>query len=163
VVASKVISAAGPFSTHWAWSQRLLRALPGAILADIAGVDAPVMESASKLSLGKATGSVAVDMESHVAARVAKAYGLPFAACRVIIDPAHRTLPPAALSGLRADGTSDAASVLRSLARHPGQIPALLHTAVDAYAARRALLRGRRLLGAGLSFPDFGELQLDVA
>jgi hopanoid-associated phosphorylase len=163
VVASKVISSAGHFSTHWAWSQRLLRALPGAILADIAGVDQPVMESTSKLRLGEATGSVAVDMESHVAARVAKAHGLPFAACRVIIDPAHHTLPPAALRGLRPDGTSDAAAVLRSLARHPGQVPALMRTALDAHAARRALLCGRRLLGAGLGFPDFGELLLDVA
>ncbi len=35
----------------------------------------------------------AVDMESHVAARVAARHGLPFAALRVISDPASRSLP----------------------------------------------------------------------
>jgi len=39
----------------------------------------------------------------------------------------------------------------------------LLRVALDARAARRALLGGRRQLGAGLGFPDFGELQLNVA
>ncbi|MGA2126875.1 MAG: phosphorylase [Xanthobacteraceae bacterium] len=163
VVASKVVSAAGQFPTDRMWSQRLLRALPGAIHAAIAGVDAPVAEAATKHSLGCATQTVAVDMESHVAARIAAAHGLPFAACRVIIDPAHRTLPPAALLGLRDDGSSDPGAVLRSLLRQPGQLPALLRVALDARAARRALLGGRRQLGAGLGFPDFGELQLNVA
>lgn len=163
VVASKVVSEAGQFPTSRLWSQRLLDALPGAVYAAIAGVDAPVVEASSKHALGTATHTVAVDMESHVAAKVAAAHGLPFAACRVIIDPAHRTLPPAALVGLRQDGSSDVGAVLRSLLRHPSQFGALMQTALDARAARRALLGGRRQLGAGLGFPDFGELQLDVA
>ncbi|HLN08171.1 MAG TPA: phosphorylase [Xanthobacteraceae bacterium] len=163
VVASKVVSEAGQFPTDQIWSQRLMRALPGAVHAAIAGVDAPVAEAATKHSLGKATRTVAVDMESHVAARVAAAHGLPFAACRVIIDPAHRTVPAAALAGLRRDGSSDAGAVLLSLLRQPRQLPALLRVALDARAARRALLGGRRQLGAGLGFPYFGELQLDVA
>jgi adenosylhomocysteine nucleosidase len=163
VVASRVISQTGQFPTDRTWSQRLLRALPGAVHADIAGVDAPVVEAETKRRLGETTRTVAVDMESHVAAKVAVAHGLPFAACRVIIDPAHRTLPPAALVGLRADGTPDAGAVLRSLMRHPSQFATLMHTAMDARAARKALLSGRRLLGTGLGFPDFGELQLNVA
>jgi hypothetical protein len=63
-------------------------------------------------------------MESHIAA--AEAHGLPFAACGVIIDPAHRVLPPAALVNLRPDGTPDIAAVLRSVIRQPYQLPALL-------------------------------------
>lgn len=163
VVASKVVSTSGRFPTDRAWSQRLLKALPSAVHADIAGVDRPVVESSSKRRLGAATRTVAVDMESHIAAQVASVHGLPFAACRVIIDPAERTLPPAALVGLRPDGTPDAGAVLRSLARRPGQLFTLLRTALDARAAHAALLGGRRLLGAGLGFPDFGELELDVA
>jgi adenosylhomocysteine nucleosidase len=163
VVASKVVSQTGQFPTDRAWSQRLLRALPDAVHAAIAGVDAPVVEAATKVMLGQATRTVAVDMESHVAARVAAAHGLPFAACRVIIDPAHRTLPPAALVGLRQDGSPDAGAVLRSLLRHPKQFAALMQTALDARAARRALLGGRRLLGAGLGYPELGELKLNVA
>jgi hopanoid-associated phosphorylase len=163
VVASRVVAAAERFSTDRAWSKRLLEALPSAVHADIAGVDLPVVDASTKRRLGTTTRTVAVDMESHIAARVAAAHGLPFAACRVIIDPAQRTLPPAALVGLRPDGTPDAGAVLRSLARQPGQLITLLRTALDARAAHAALLGGRRLLGAGLGFPDFGELQLDVA
>jgi adenosylhomocysteine nucleosidase len=163
VVASKVVSDTGQFPTDRAWSRRLLEALPAAIHADIAGVDHPIVESSTKRRLGAATRTVAVDMESHIAARIAVAHGLPFAACRVIIDPAQRTLPPAALVGLRPDGTPDAGAVLRSLVRRPGQFSALVRTALDARAAHTALLRGRRLLGAGLGFPDFGELELNVA
>jgi hopanoid-associated phosphorylase len=163
VVASKVVSGIGQFTTDRLWAQRLLQRLPDAVHAAIFGVDAPVVEAATKHMLGERTRTVAVDMESHVAARVAAVHGLPFAACRVIIDPAHRTLPPAALVGLRPDGTPDAPAVLRSLMRHPRQLPALIQTALDARAARRALLGGRRQLGAGFGFPDLGELQLNVA
>ncbi len=102
-------------------------------------------------------------MESHVAARMAAARGLPFAACRVIVDPLHRALPPAALIRLRPGGAPDIAAVLGSVLRRPGQLPSLLRIAADARAARAALQRGRRLLGAGLAFPDFGLLERDVA
>jgi len=163
VVASKVASAHGHFPTNRSWSGNLLNALPTAMSAAIFGADAPVVESAAKLMLGQSSGTVAVDMESHIAARVAANHGLPFAACRVIVDPANRTLPPAALVGLRADGTPDIVAVLRSVLRQPSQLPALIRTASDANAAHRALLRGRRLLGEGLGFPDLGQLMLDVA
>jgi hypothetical protein len=69
------------------------------------------------------------------------------AAIRVIADPAHRGLPEAALTAIRADGTTDVAAVLRSVMRKPRQLPALVRTALDARAARATLLRGRRLLG----------------
>ena len=80
-----------------------------------------------------------------------------------VIDPAERALPPAALVGLRPDGTPDVGAVFGSVLRRPTQLPALVQTALDARAARAALRRGRGLLGAGLGFPYFGELALDVA
>jgi len=49
-------------------------------------------------------------------------HGVPFAACRVIIDPAERTLPPAALVGMRADGRPDVFAVVRSLCQQPRQM-----------------------------------------
>jgi adenosylhomocysteine nucleosidase len=155
VVASGVVAAHKRYPTDRDWARRLLQALGCAIHADIAGVDAPVIDPAGKRSLRDATSSVAVDMESHIAAEAAQAHGLPFAACRVIIDPAHRSLPPAALVNLRADGTPDVAAVLRSVIRHPRQLPALLRVAVDARAAQLALRAGRQRLGAGLAFPGF--------
>src|SRR6185503_1344553 len=90
VVASSVVAGHERFPTDRAWSQELLRVLPQARHADIASVRAPVADPQAKRRQRERTGTVAVDMESHVAARVAAARGLPFAACRVIIDPAHR-------------------------------------------------------------------------
>ena len=57
----------------------------------------------------------------------------------------------------------DSTGVLGSLARTPAQLPSLLRTAIDARTAFRALLRGRRLLGPGLAYPDLGELLFDVS
>jgi len=136
--------------------------LPGAIGADLAGVDAPVMRRGAKQALQRATGAVAVDTESHVAAAIAAKRGLPFAAFRVVADSARRSLPPVASIALTQDGGVSHAAVLRSLARSPSQIPSVLRTAVDARKAFRALLRGRRRLGRGLAHPDLGDLLLDV-
>jgi adenosylhomocysteine nucleosidase len=153
VVASGVVSDGVRVPTDHHWSSRLLKALPSAVHADISGSDTPVVGRDDKRALHQATGTVAVDMESHIAARIAAAHKVPFAACRVIIDPVERTLPPAALVGMRSDGTPDALAVLRSLVRQPQQVLALLRVVADARAARSALFRGRRLLGDNLSFP----------
>ena len=133
------------------------------MFADIAGVDAPVIESDAKRKIHESSRAVAVDMESHIAARVAAAHGVPFAACRVIINPAQRTLPPAALVGIRADGTPDPLAVLRSVMRQPSQIPALLCVIADATAARAALFRGRKRLGADLGFPGLEDIQVNLS
>jgi adenosylhomocysteine nucleosidase len=74
-----------------------------------------------------------------------------------VIDSAHADLPPAAMVGLRHDGTPDLRAVLLSLARQPAQLPLLVRTARDLSVARRALQRGRRRLGAGLGFPSFSD------
>ena len=161
VVASGVVTDGIRIPTNNLWSQRLLDALPSATHADISGSDAPVVARADKRSLHEADGTVAVDMESHIAARIAARYGVPFAACRVIIDPAERNLPPAALVGMRDDGRPDVLAVIRSLCQQPRQVFALLRVIADARAARTALFRGRRRLGENLSFPGNSEIQLN--
>jgi hopanoid-associated phosphorylase len=161
VVASGVVNGRERYATDGAWSSRLLKALPSAVFADISGVDAPVVAKADKHRLHRDTGTVAVDMESHIAARIAAEHGIPFAACRVIIDPAERTLPPAALVGMRADGKADAWAVAGSLLRQPRQLFALLRVVADARAARSALFQGRRRLGADLGFPHLRGMQLN--
>src|SRR6185295_19506947 len=139
VVATGVIADGVRVPTDSRWSQRLLQALPGAVYADISGVDAPVVAKADKRALHEADGTVAVDMESHIAAKIAARHGVPFAACRVIIDPAERTLPPAALVGMRADGRPDVLAVVRSICRQPLQMFSLLRVVADLRAARTAL------------------------
>jgi adenosylhomocysteine nucleosidase len=102
---------------------------------------AVVAEAAAKRALFAATGAQAVDLESGAVARVAQAYGLPFAVVRAICDPAERDLPAAALVALDAEGAIGFGPLLRSLARRPGQLPGLLALAWDAVRARRALMR----------------------
>ena len=139
------------------WARRLLAALPGAVRAEIAGADGPVAHASEKRRLHDQMGAVAVDMESHIAGRIASAHKIPFAICRTVIDAAHRDLPPAALVGLRQDGIPDVLAVSRSVARRPKQLAALARTAMDAWIARQALRRGRRLLGAGFGCPYCSE------
>lgn len=150
-------------ATDPAWSRSLLAALPKAIHAEIAGADTVLMNPSHKREVHARTGAVAVDMESHIAAKVAFAHRLPFAACRIVIDAAHRTLPPAAAVGLREDGTTDVAAVLRSIVREPHQLPDLIRIAFDARVAWRALHMARGQLGAGLGFPERGEVAFDLA
>jgi hopanoid-associated phosphorylase len=149
---------------HWptdaAWSKALLAALPQAIRAPLAGVDRPVADAAGKRNLHESTGAAAVDMESHIAAPLAAARGLPFVAFRVIIDPAERSLPAAALVAMRPDGGLDIAAVMASLARQPSQIAQMIRLTLDTRAARSVLLRSRRMLGPRLGFPSLGVADL---
>jgi adenosylhomocysteine nucleosidase len=154
VVASAVLDAHVPHATDTAWSSSLVATIPGATYAPILGVDAPVAEPAMKRQLHMATGACAVDMESHVVVRLAAAHGLAFAAVRVIIDPAERTIPPAALLGMRPDGSANAWAVLRDLVARPSQLLSLVRIAADSFAARAELLRVRRLLGPHFRLAD---------
>jgi len=140
VVGSSVRTKDGRFPTDRGWAQALLEALPGAVHAEIVGADAPIAEPTEKRRLHLQTGAVAVDTESHVAARIAAVHRIPFAACRAVIDPAHSVLPPAAVFGLRHDGTPDVIAVLRSLARQPSQLRAHCR---DSVAARPPPARRR--------------------
>ena len=131
------------------WLERLQRALPAAVIGSVCGVDRAAATVACKAALARETGALAVDMESHIAAKLAFRHGVPFAALRVISDDAAHALPSAALAGMRADGGTDVVAVLRALWRAPGQLPALLRTARDAGRAFAALRAARGRVGAG--------------
>jgi len=120
--------------------------------AIIFGADAPLADHRHKASLGTQTGAVAVDMESHIAARLAARHGAPLAAVRIISDPVERSLPHAAIAGMRPDGKADIPAVLRSLWRKPRQLPPLLRTALDARLAFASLRQCRPSLGDDFCF-----------
>lgn len=141
------------FQPDQAWT-RALSSKIGVPAAVFAAVDAPLADVASKAAVYRATGAATVDMESHIVARAAVHYGITFAAIRVVTDPAERSLPHAATVGMRSDGKVDLAAILRSLGRHPGQVPSLIRTGLDARVAFAALLRCRQLLGPGFAFFD---------
>jgi hypothetical protein len=60
------------------------------------------------------------------------------------------------------DGSLNVRAALADYARTPRDLLTLPRTALDAGRAIAALRRGRKRLGAGLGFPDFDELVLDV-
>jgi hopanoid-associated phosphorylase len=160
VIADAVEGPFGRIATDAAWSEQMAQALMKSPLAAQtrrgieAAVAAPLTGAADKAAVFRSCGALAVDMESHLAAAAAAAHGVPFAVCRAIVDPAWRSLPKAAMAGLRDDGTTAVLPVIRELARDPSQLGGLLRVAADAKAARQALTAARRVLVAsGAFFP----------
>jgi hopanoid-associated phosphorylase len=156
VVASSVSDGEKLSPTDPEWTERLAGHLPGALTGVLLGYDAIVPAATWKLALYRATGALTVDMESHIAVRVAAKHQLPFAACRVVCDPAEHDLPAAARVAMSPDGGVNVAAVLGSLLTRPWQLPALVRTGLDAERAFRALLGGCRRLGPGLAGADLG-------
>jgi hopanoid-associated phosphorylase len=114
----------------------------------LAGVEEVVVAQACKAALRSETGAAAVDMESHIAAAYAAEAGLPFAALRVISDPASRALPALARAAIKPNGDVDLRKILHGLMQNPTTLRALVSTGIDFNRALKSL-RGCRgfLLG----------------
>nr|UXE44788.1 hypothetical protein Hi04_10k_c377_00017 [uncultured bacterium] len=135
----------------------LARRLGGVTPHDILGASAVAASVADKRRHHAQTGASAIDLESGAVAHIAAARGVPFAVLRAVCDPADRDLPPAALDALDAHGAIAVWRVLRSLAGHPEQLPALIALARDAMAARAALAtRVRQIAPTSTPRPQSG-------
>jgi hopanoid-associated phosphorylase len=126
----------------------------------LAGVEQIVAGMSCKAALRSETGAAAVDMESHIAAAYATEAGLPFAALRVISDPAGRALPALALSAIKPNGDIDLRKVLRGVARNPTTLRALVSTGIDFNRALRSLRGCRSFL---LGEETFAPVELKAA
>ena len=153
VLASEIVTSDGRLAVDPAWLSALRACLPQATAGALAGVNQPLADAEDKARLWHSSGAHSVDMESHRAGLVAHLHGVPFAACRVVVDPAHRSLPSSATVGLRDDGSTAIMPILRALAAHPGQLPALIRLAADAGAAKRTLRAVRTQIGAAFAVP----------
>ncbi len=162
VVARCVVTANHRYETDPRWSQSLRRVLPSAAEGPVFAADGAVMTVLEKEALFYGTGAIAVDVESGVAAEVAERHGVPFAVLRVVLDPARRSLPLSASVGVRDDGSTDPAAVIRSLVRRPGELAELIRLASDARRANRSLLGSRQALGPFFSLLDPLDLTLNV-
>jgi adenosylhomocysteine nucleosidase len=101
---------------------------------------APLGSVAAKARAFRETAAVAVDMESSAVAEVAAAQRLPFLAVRAIVDGAADEIPGAALMAATAGtATLRIGRLLTTLARAPGELPALIRLAGRYGRARRAL------------------------
>ena len=128
----------GPAS--WQTDPALAEALGGATSGLLIGGGAVIASAADKRAAFASTGAQAVDLESAAVARAAARHALPFAVLRAVADPAHRSLPQAALAALGPHGRIALVRVVLTALRHPAELPALVTLAADAARARRALL-----------------------
>lgn len=113
----------------------------GARTGALFGADAIIENTSKKSALFHNHGALAVDMESHGAAKAAAAAGVPFLAIRAIADPADRALPPAALNAVAEDGSTRTLATLGAALRDPKQFPALMKLGKDSEAALNTLRR----------------------
>ena len=122
----------------------------------LAGAEEVVSASHVKAALHSETGAAAVDMESHIAADYAARARLPFAALRVISDPASRALPALAASVIKPNGDIDLRKVMNGIVRNPLALRDLVSTGLDFNRALRSLRGCRSFLlgGEGLLAAD---------
>jgi adenosylhomocysteine nucleosidase len=137
-----------------AWHAALAGVLQSAEIwpatGDLFGGSAVVDTAPRKAALFRRSGAVAVDLESHLVGEAAEAAGIPFIVLRTVADAAGRSLPPAVLVGLDANGRPALGRVLASILRQAGQIPALLRAAFDTRRALQALSHAAELGRANL-------------
>jgi len=139
----EVISSSGAtVATARDWRERLASALAarrpvtrGRLLTSRTAVGSP----AEKAALFRATGAVAVDMESLAIAEVASTHRLPFIAVRVIVDSAADALPQAVTAAADNEGHLQIWRLVGALARTPADLAPLLRLARRYRAANRSL------------------------
>jgi adenosylhomocysteine nucleosidase len=155
VIGTSVIHSSGRiYSSDARWSDRLFEALPNAESGPVAGSSTIIANRNEKSAIYLKSGAFAADMESHIVAQIADELSVPFAVLRVIADPSTLSLPPAAVNGLKPDGSPDIAAVLKSLALRPGQLWDIIRIAGATRRAMKELFGCHRLLGPGLGCVD---------
>jgi len=155
VVATEVMAGSARWLAGLALNEDLIAKLTTGIgrrrvvRGGLAGVEEVVVAQAGKAALRRKTGAAAVDMESHIAAAYAEEAKLPFAALRVISDPASRALPALARSAIKPNGDVDLGVIFRGVVRNPGALRALVSTGIDFNRALRSLRGCRDFLVGG--------------
>lgn len=135
------------------WGEALATRLPGARIGGFFADGRMIDTVAEKRDLGRCHSALAVDMESHVAARVAQAHGLPFAIVRIVSDEAGHLLPHAVTVCMNPDGSLNTPAMLKSLAANPLQIADVAKTMANFAKGFRGLKAGSARIGARMAFP----------
>ncbi len=125
IVADAVVAPDGTrMACDQAWSARLAKVLDTMPRA-IQGSD-NVVGAGMKSRAFAATQAAAVDMESHIAVKLAAQYGLPFAVLRAVADPADMDIPAWIFKTVQNDGSISLPAVLGGVLIHPLQVGALI-------------------------------------
>jgi adenosylhomocysteine nucleosidase len=116
----------------------------------IHGSNKLIASSSEKTVLFRATGAIAVDMETLAVQSLGRQMGLPFIGLRAITDTAEDALDPALLRFTNSFGGVKPLSLATTLARQPSLVPTLLHLGRCAKIAGRSLSEGMPQLWAAL-------------
>ena len=144
VLPREVISPEGRvLATSTDWRERVSNAIVarhGVCSGRLLTCREPLGSTAAKALAFRETGAVAADMESSAVAEVASAGRVPFLVVRAIVDTAQDALPEVALSAAGAgEERLRLSRLLATLARTPGELPALIRLAHRYRTASRAL------------------------
>ena len=137
-------------ATCAAWRERLASRAAPIIGGTLLSVAQPLTTAAAKSQAWRATGAVAVDMESFAMAAVAQASGLKFAVARVVLDTAADSVPLSVTRATDAWGKVAQRRLLAGLLLRPAEIVALL-TLARRYRLAMHSLRQLARQGVGLS------------
>ena len=154
VIADAIVAADGRrLPTDPAWRDAVRRALEGLCplaVGALAGVDAPLLTVEAKKDTACRTGAVAVDMESHGAAKAAALKNVPFLAIRAVADGASRAIPPWVMDAILPDGGLAPEKIARALLPRPWMVWGLIGLARANGRALGTLSRVAARLGPGL-------------
>ncbi len=142
IVARSVIAPDGSrIPTDAAWTARALDRLAGLGVqeGDVAGSDRVLAAPTDKAELGRATGALVADMESHGLARVAAELEVPLLIVRVVCDPRGVSVPPWLADTIADDGRLSAELFIEALSENWRDIGRLLRLAPLTWRAERAL------------------------
>jgi len=131
LLADRVILADGrAVAADAGWRERLASLAEGGGVSlrtgPIAGSDVLLIGSDQKHALGRRTGAMGVDMESHALAEAARRSGLPLLALRAIADPLEQGLPRAVLDAVNERGGPRLGVMAGRAVLSPGEFPALI-------------------------------------
>ena len=154
VIADAIVAPDGRrIATDPAWRDAVRRALEGSGPLSggaIAGADAPLLTPEAKRDYAGRTGAVAVDMESHGAAKAAASRRVPFLAIRAVADGASRAIPPWVMDAILPDGGLAPEKIARALLPRPWMVWGLIGLARANGRALGTLSRVAARLGPGL-------------
>lgn len=146
---AQVVDTGGSLNTAESWRAAILERLKDTMFTVHGGrlhsVASVLGAASAKSECGRATGAVAVDMESAAIVRAAQRHGIPSVVVRVAVDPVNVSLPVEILGRLDPYGGIRITQVLRAVAGKPALLPAMIRLARAQRAARRVLIQlGRR-------------------
>jgi hopanoid-associated phosphorylase len=127
IIGAQVKSPNGAWHCDSAWNNTLAQKLPHAAHGGVWGSETLVPTAADKRVLFGQSGCLIVDMESQCAAEVAAEARIPFTVLRAVCDTSEMDVPPVVMAVIGEDGRIDAWGALRHVARHPREVPDLVH------------------------------------